>query len=408
MFLSRLNDVSAYEKKNLLLLLAIGWLYTLGIYLSNIFVNVFLWKQTESLLLVSLYNLTIYATQVATFVLSGNWVKRIDRVLILRYGILMIAVFFMLVLSFGTAASSYYILLGIVLGCGYGLFWLSFNVLTFEVTEPYTRDFFNGSFGALQSLSGMIGPITAGWLITVLEGYQGYLTIFFISFLLFSCAVVCSMFMTRRNVDGRISFSHVIYETKRNKQWLLLISAHFFQGLREGIFLFLIGLIVFLVTQSEMTLGIYNMLYAAASFVVYQWIYKRFRSSHRPTMILISSLILFFSLFWFINSSTSIEFFIFAIVLGVTFPLFYAPLMSVSYDIIGQAHLAKEYRIEYIIMRDVFLNLGRVVSLLLFVSGLLIFGTEQFMIFAVIIFGLGYAIAGGMISFISKKKKEGI
>lgn len=47
--------------------------------------------------------------------------------------------------------------LGGLLGVGYGFYWLAFNVLTFEITEPNTRDLFNGLLGAMTSVAGMIG-----------------------------------------------------------------------------------------------------------------------------------------------------------------------------------------------------------------------------------------------------------
>ena len=51
-------------------------------------------------------------------------------------------------------------------------------MLTFEITEPETRDFFNGFLGILSSIGGMIGPIAAGFIITRLEKFTGYSIVF--------------------------------------------------------------------------------------------------------------------------------------------------------------------------------------------------------------------------------------
>ena len=74
----------------------------------------------------------------------------------------------MTVLITGTNANRFLILLGAILGIGYGFYWLAFNVLTFEITEPETRDFFNGFLGVLNSVGGMIGPLLAGVIISPL------------------------------------------------------------------------------------------------------------------------------------------------------------------------------------------------------------------------------------------------
>ncbi len=190
-------------KKELHVLLIIGALYSLGIFLSNTFVNIYLWKQTNDLINIAMYNLAIYVAQTILFTLSGSWAKRIDRVIILRIGVFFLSVFFLLVLFTGEKAASYNLLLGAVLGIGYGMYWLAYSVLTFEVTEPETRDFFNGVSGLLQSLTGMIGPFVAGYIITRMNNSHGYTLIFAVSFFLFLLAVICTAGIKRRGAEGK-------------------------------------------------------------------------------------------------------------------------------------------------------------------------------------------------------------
>jgi len=122
--------------KDLTLLLLIGGLYSLSIALSNTFVNIYLWKQTGELKDIGLYNLAVAVAQPFTFILAGRWAKKIDRVIVFRIGIILLALFYLSVLGFGTSASKYLLLLGALLGMGYGFYWLAFNVLTFEITVP--------------------------------------------------------------------------------------------------------------------------------------------------------------------------------------------------------------------------------------------------------------------------------
>ena len=135
--------------KDLTLLLFIGGLYSLSIALSNTFVNIYLWKQSGQFLDLAIYNLTIVVVQPLTFILAGKWAKKIDRIIVLRLGVIFLALFYLFVLFVGEEASHYLVLLGSVLGVGYGFYWLAYNVLTFEITEPETRDFFNGFFGVI-------------------------------------------------------------------------------------------------------------------------------------------------------------------------------------------------------------------------------------------------------------------
>lgn len=178
--------------KDLLLLLLIGGLYSLSVALSNTFVNIYLWKQSGDFKDLAIYNLSVVVLQPLTFILAGRWAKKIDRVIVLRIGVIFLAVFYLTVLAIGTNASQFLVVLGGLLGIGYGFYWLAFNVLTFEITEPETRDFFNGFLGILSSVGGMIGPIVAGTVISKLEKFTGYSVIFATSLGLFSVAVILS------------------------------------------------------------------------------------------------------------------------------------------------------------------------------------------------------------------------
>src|SRR5690625_2423697 len=171
--------------RDLILLLIIGGLYSLGIFLSNTFVNVYLWKQSNNYTTIALYNLAVYIVQPLTFIVAGKLAKKIDRVFVIRLGVVFLSLFFLTVLILGNKAATFNIILGSILGGVYGFYWLAFNVLTFEITEPETRDFFNGFLGVLQSIAGMIGPLLAGIIIANMTENNGYTVIFLFSLILF-------------------------------------------------------------------------------------------------------------------------------------------------------------------------------------------------------------------------------
>ncbi|MFC0014823.1 MULTISPECIES: MFS transporter [Allobacillus] len=387
------DDVTEYERKNLFYLLAISALYTLGLSMSNIFVNIFLWKQSHNIELLAVYNISIYLTQLFIFIIAGKWVKRFDRVIILRVGIILISLFFIGLLSLGSHASSFYVLLGAILGAGYGFYLLAFNVLTFEVTEPHTRDYFNSTMGTLQSIAWMIGPLFAGYLITVLSGFKGYLTIFFLSFLLFLLAVITSIFLERRRTSGQYIIRRAIQERKENPNWYRMMNAHFLQGFRDGVFLFAVGLWVFMITDREMTIGIYNFIYAGGSLLVYQLLNRWLKPSKRKRFIFIGSVALYIAVIWIIYANTAVDLYIYGMMIGLSFPLFFAPFMSISYDVIGQARNARDYRVEYVVFKEIILNFGRVISLVLFWLGLQYFHEIQWLRYSLLLFGLGYLFA---------------
>ncbi|MBO8156083.1 MAG: MFS transporter [Bacillaceae bacterium] len=400
-----LGDVDI--NRDLLLLLTIGGLYSLSIFLSNTFVNIFLWKQSGEYASIALYNLAIYIMQPLTFLLAGKWAKKIDRVIVLRLGVIFLSLFFMTVLLAGEQASKYNITLGGILGIGYGFYWLAYNVLTFEITEPETRDFFNGFFGLLQSFGGMIGPVTAGYIISRFANYTGYTVIFSISLTLFIIAVFCSFFIQRREAEGNLAIMPIIKIRKKNPNWKSILHAHFFQGIREGTFLFVIAIWVFIITDSEFALGTFNLVFSAFSFLFYYLATRLIKPKMRKMAIFFGGLVLYLAIYLILFFDSFIVLLIYAAIIGMAYPIIYVPYFSLSYDVIGTSWKAKDMRIEYIVVKEQFLNAGRVGSIIIFLTGISFFEPETIIPYILATVGAGHLVIYFCIKNVHITKKIG-
>ncbi|KZZ86331.1 MULTISPECIES: MFS transporter [Bacillaceae] len=378
--------------KDLLMLLTIGGLYSLSIALSNSFVNVFLWKQTGEFADLGIYNLTIVIMQPLTFILAGRWAKKIDRVIVLRLGVLFLSIFYILVLIIGSHANQFLVLMGALLGIGYGFYWLAFNVLTFEITEPETRDFFNGFLGILTSSAGMVGPIAAGLVISLFAGNSGYKIIFAISLILFACAVGMSLLIKRRPSHGQYLIKEVYLERKNNPNWKLITIAHFFQGLREGTFIFVIGVFVFITTGSELALGTFGMINSAVAFIAYYAASRVITKKIRKKAILAGGLLLYFSIFLILFNMSYQNLLIYAVCIAIAYPMLLVPYVSLTYDVIGRAWNAAGARVEYMVIRELFLNAGRVVSIAGFIAVVMLFDVQKSLPVYLAVIGAGHAL----------------
>lgn len=376
--------------RDLTLLLLIGGLYSLSVALSNTFVNIYLWKQSGEFVDLGIYNLSVIILQPLTFILAGRWAKKVDRVIVLRIGVIFLATFYLTVLVIGENASHFLILLGSLLGIGYGFYWLAFNVLTFEITEPETRDFFNGFLGILGSTGGMIGPIAAGFIISNLTSATGYSIVFGISLGLFSLAVFFSFSLNRRPASGKYMFTKIIKERANNTNWRLITNANFFQGLREGTFLFIISVFVFISTGSELALGTFGLINSGISFIAYYAASRLIKKNHRKKAILVGGCILYLAIFLIVFDVTFQKLLIYACVIAIGYPLLLVPYMSMTYDVIGTGWKAAEMRIEYIVVRELFLNLGRAVSVVAFLCAVTFFNEKTSIPILLLILGAGH------------------
>ncbi|MBM7646373.1 YQGE family putative transporter [Scopulibacillus daqui] len=390
--MSVLSKITGKEKipKDLLLLLLIGGLYYLSIALSNTFVNVYIWKQSKSLIDIGLYNLMIVIFQPLTFIIAGRWAKKIDRVIVMRLGVISLAVFFITVLLLGNHAKQFLLLLGALIGIGFGFYWLAFNVLIFEITEPKTRDFFNGFLGLLSSLAGMAGPLTAGWIISSMVDEIGYKVIFAISLFLFTCAVAVSFFIKRRHAKGEFQIKRILKERQNNDNWKYILNAHFFQGCREGTFSFIIVIWVFITTKSEMSLGAYSFVESGVMLISYYLVSRLIKPDKRIQAILCSGLVLYAAIFLLIFHLNYKNLMIYAVLIALAYPALVVPYGSLTFDVIGKGWRSASMRIEYVVVREIFYNSGRITSILLFLAAVLLFKDEQGLRCLLLIIGLGH------------------
>jgi YQGE family putative transporter len=377
--------------KDFKFLLFIGGLYSISTALSNTFVNIYLWKQSGEFTDIGLYNLAVVVLQPLTFILAGRWAKKMDRVVVLRIGVSFLAFFYLAVLFFGKNASDFLLVLGSILGIGYGFYWLAYNVLTFEITEPETRDFFNGFLGVLTSAGGMVGPIAAGFIISQLKNFTGYSIVFGLSLALFTLAVFLSFFLKPRPAHGKYLFQRILAERKHNFNWRMITNAHFFQGIREGTFVFIISVFVFLSTGSEMSLGTFGLINSGVSFLAYYFVSRLIKREHRKKAILLGGCLLYASIFLIVFDVNYTKLLIYGATIAIAYPILLVPYMSMTYDVIGSGWNAAEMRIEYIVVREIFLNMGRFVSIVLFLAAITFFDEQKSIPFLLLILGSGHS-----------------
>jgi YQGE family putative transporter len=352
-----------------LLLLIVNGLYGAANALSGTFVGVYLWKASNDFALIGWFTFANHFTMAITFWLAGKWVKEHNKMNCLRTGVAVSATFYMVVLWLGSGSIDYVLWLGVLQGIASGLFWISFNVVYFEVTDPDNRDLFNGWAGLLGSGAGIIAPWISGFLIVRMAGASGYRLIFSISLGIFLVGVIVSFFLKKRKVEGNYEWLLPIRCLRsKGTPWRRVSLALVSQGLREGVFGFMIGLMVYIFTKSEEGLGNFVLITSSVAFVSYwtagKWIKPRYRN--RAMLIGATGLVLvIFPFFWEINS---FSLFFFGIGAALFLPLFSIPMVSTVFDLIGGDEQSAKHREEYVVLRELSLNIGRIVGTLIFIT----------------------------------------
>jgi len=354
-------------KKDAKLLLFVSTLYTIAIALSNTFVNVYLWKLQKSYIIIGWFNFFQYLATVLIFIIAGKLSRYWDRIILLRIGVAVLTLFYLIVLAFGSNSIHHSVFLGILLGIGQGFYWFSFNNLYFEITSPHDRDIFNGMNGLYTSAAGIIAPFLSGWFISREMGFTGYRYIFIVSLVVFAIAVLVSFFFYKRPSRGKYRLTYVLKQSIYPTPWRNISLGIMAQGGREGVITFLTGLLVFISTGNEFSLGTYSMLISLVALISYfltgKWMKKQWRNRSMMVGSVMMALVVF-PMFIHISYTTLL---IYGIGTSLFAPLYFLPLTSTVFDYIGQNEENANLRTEYIVLREIGLNLGRMLILVVFI-----------------------------------------
>jgi YQGE family putative transporter len=354
--------------KQVRLLLVVHGLFAAATALSSIFVNVFLWKAKHDFTIIGWFTLINYVVMSLTFWLAGKWVKEHNKMNCLRSGVAVSACFYMLVLWYGERAAEHYLVLGTIQGIASGLFWVAFNVVYFEVTDPDNRDRFNGWSGLLGSGAGMIAPWISGFLIVHMKLSSGYKLIFTISLIIFLLGVVVSFFLKKRKSEGSYEWLLAV-RCLREKEtaWRTVSLALVAQGMREGVFGFMIALLVYVHTDSEMMLGNFSLATSGVALISFLVAGRLLKYRHRRIAMGIGALMMVLVIlpfFWQVSFTTLL---VFGVGVGLFFPLYSIPITSSVFDLIGGHPESVQRREEYVVLRELALNVGRIFGTALFI-----------------------------------------
>ncbi|WP_163193606.1 MFS transporter [Clostridium thermarum] len=341
------------------ILIVVSTLFTLAMGLSGIFVNVFFWRQSNSFMLIVLYNLMHYLVTPLAFVAAGWLSKKKNGIWSLRIGLMLFGIFFGMILLIGDCCIFYAYPLGILFGIASGFYWLAYNTLSFDFTSTNNRDTYNGYNGSCSGIAGAIAPITSGFIISSMKGVTGYRVVFIITLTLFVILLGISLLLRCQNYGTKLNLSKAI--GKNCEEWQSIRKATFLWGFRDVIIGFTINILIIQTTGSELTLGKLTLLAALISSGAYVLVQKIVKPPRRRASVYLGAIASFVAIWGVIINVNYSTIFLYTVMDAFFLPFFLIQLSSSTFNVINRAH-DEDMRIEYMINKDLVLNSGRVLS----------------------------------------------
>ncbi|UOF89933.1 MFS transporter [Fodinisporobacter ferrooxydans] len=346
---------------------AIGTLFTLATALSTAFLNVFFWKEHKSLSAIALYNGMQFVMIPILFSICRKLPWKHSE-LYIRAGIFFYGISYGLLLFLKSYANPY--VLGITFGIGAGFYWFAYNLLSFRVLQEHQRASFNGYIGVFNSLSNVAAPLVSGIIITNTAGNLGYFLIFGLSVSLFLIAFLLSFRLHAKPYD--IPTAPLF--RRQHPNWNKILVGNVLQGMKEGVFSYLPAILVYITTQSEMSLGKYSAITAFISsisfFIMGKYLSKRWFNE----CMIVGSMLSTAAIAVFMIRLNFTMVMLYGLITAISVPVFSVPFLTRVLHVIDEAH--EIHQQEYLVEREICLNTGRVLSVGSFLLGYDVFPKE--------------------------------
>lgn len=348
---------------------ALQGLYSGADALCFIFVSVYFWRNSQDFMLICRHYLILYTVTPVFFLLAGWYAQARDRLHCYRLGLALHACYYGTLLLLRERSPEYAGWLGAFLGVTWGVFWAGANTFDFDVTVHGRREYY---FGVLHTVGGLVrflAPLIGGKIITASsDGLTGYHRVFALAIALYVVAFAISYQMPRDSERRPFRIRRALFPGKDQRDWRLVMLASASLAGTFNILAFLLGLLMFMKTGSELSVGSLASLEAGTGIMVAYLTGRVVVPENRRTFMRWGVILLVFAGAVISLRITVASLFAFGLLRAVSSPMFSVPHFSLRLDIIARDAEDPSQRIEYISAWEVPLALGRIAMMLLIMA----------------------------------------
>ena len=391
------REVSIFKqlsRESKLLLLCSGLFWFAGPFIS-LFLNIYLWREANSLEAVAIFNLFRFIGLPIGFIINGFLLRRLTNKTAFQLGLLFQGVFPFVLILLQERALHLLAPLGLVNGLSAAFYWANMNLLIYDLTFDEIRGYYTGIDIALSSTLWIIAPPLAGFVIETFGQNRLQLSIrhsYYLSFLIaglifFVAAVIAEKIISQKE---KLDFSFKDFSFKnKSKKWASVRLLNVASGFYWGIFAFSFGLLAFKFFGRELEVGWFNGLMGVVCALAGYFV-GRYAKPERRVLVTILGVIVFFlgSLFFGVNFSL-FGFYTYSILvtIGDTFLwMVHAPIEMKEMD---RGYLPENKRYNYWVDIEIFLNIGRILGVSAFILLTNFFAFEA--VYRLIIIIIGFA-----------------
>lgn len=339
---------------------------------SNTFLTAYFYKITQdNMIYISTYYIIVWIAATIGALLVGNYIKRRNKVVLYRCGIVILTVFILLIIILNEKILDYVWLMAIIYGISVSTTGFPFNMMESELVNDKERTKYIGYKHAFGEATKVIAPVFLGAYIT----YTSYKTAAMLVLVFSIIKLINSCFIKNVNVvKEKINLRKFIDTAKQYTQYpiLKMYIIEFLKGITvNGVLDKIIALLIIYEVKTDLNLGIWSSFFSICMILTMFVFAKKYNKNNSNVILTVCSFSIitsFILLLFSINITTIILY-------NIVYYIFIKIVFSISeinlFDYSNKPPFSKELNVEYFIFREIFLNLGRILGyVILLIIGL--------------------------------------
>ena len=388
-------------------MIIINGTYAMASAMTAVFVNVYLYKFTGSLVTMTAYAMVRFGFFPIAFTVGARIGRKFRLSLTMTAGLLLIVLGLTVLLTLrekiGELGYAIYII-GMIFGMGEGFFWLSTVSLNQLVSTKESRGKYLGFMGMFNGLTNIIAPLMAAQIVAWSPNdTEGYLRIFQLVIVLYLIIAYLASTIRVISQKGKFTVLDKVFQTK-DKQWAYIFNSHLLFGVRDSLVLMLTGLLIYRATGgSGSTYGRLLAVFAMISIASFYVSGKIITRQNRLKMYQFGALFTAISTIILVLFPTTAGAIAFGILASLVAPFYVLPFQIITMN--ATSDYMDENIMGHIISKEIGITSGRLLGMLTIIAFSFIFPEEIFLPLAVIFCSL-FPIILVMYATIYHKKRE--
>jgi YQGE family putative transporter len=372
--------------------------------MASNFLSAWFWDTGTGLVpIVGFYSI-LFAVMILGFGLASKIRSRVKSSWLMAMGILLNAIFLGLLLVLRGSAKPYFVPLAVLEGLAATFYWLGLYVLASAWVRPDQASWYNGWTGTLEAVLGLVAPPASGWIIASMAGLAGYHAVFGIAF--FSLITCLILILGGRNASARQILQEESFTSPvLPPDWRPLMWSFWALGLRDGIYYFVPNLLLFILSRSTILLGLFVASEALLQGILF-WALARFTHPRVQTRSLfLAAAISLSALAAAFQPLNTWILFALGMVISLAYPPFKVALETSALVSIRASGHNENDLVQLTGIKEVWINSGRVISLLLVLAAVFTASYFEIQDFRWILAGWGLVPTVILITYRSSRKR---